>query len=219
MLEREVDLWEDKAKTGMLYRDDILNSLTGQMRRMIYQGVEYERSATVTIGGKTMYTSKTISLFDIGITTSNASGNVGKLVIDERKLTQALEDNLDRVNTLFNKRPEDVNGDVMPGANVKERNARMPFEGIADRLNDIIDNMIAFEGAIYKRAGLEETSSIANNDLYKLIDAEDAKIKAMMQTLYKKENDYYMMFSRLETAMTQANNQMDTMYALLGYYQ
>ncbi|MCL2708981.1 MAG: flagellar filament capping protein FliD, partial [Defluviitaleaceae bacterium] len=161
MKEREVELWENKAKAGMLYRDDILSNLTGQMRRMLYEKVEYDIQYEYSGGVPTSkISSKSISLFQIGITTSNRSGNIGKLELDERKLLSMLENDVGAVNALFNKRPEKPDGTFMSGVNPKERNARMAHQGLAERLNDIIDNAIAFGGTIYQRAGLEETSSV-----------------------------------------------------------
>lgn len=82
MTEADVKLWEEKAKSGMLNRDESLNRMTQNIRLDLYKKVE---------GFDGVYK----SIVDIGITTEKyAKGAAGgKLQIDEKKLRAALEEN------------------------------------------------------------------------------------------------------------------------------
>jgi flagellar hook-associated protein 2 len=195
--EKQVEKWEAKAKKGLLYRDNILGNINSQLRSMMYTPVELED------GSK-------LSLFQIGITTSSSSNYIGKLQIDEVKLQKALETNPEGVTQLFTKTSS------MAGGTVEARNKRLTDEGIGDRIDDIISNAISTGGSIYKYAGIEGTASVVNNEMYKQLVDQEKKISEMVKTLYKRENYYYSLFSRMESSMMQSNNQMSSLLGALG---
>jgi len=97
MKEKEIELWEDKAKSGLLRSDDFLTSITDKMRRSLMD----------PIAGVDGFN----TLNAIGITTSKNYLDHGKLEIDEGKLRSAIADNLDQVVSLFtnkSSKPEEV---------------------------------------------------------------------------------------------------------------
>lgn len=195
--DKALEKYEAKAKEGLLYRDPIISGIASSMRSMLYEQVDLGN------GNK-------ISLHEIGITTTKSYNDGGKIEIDEAKLTKALEERGDDIVKLFTK-----SSDITYG-NKTSRSERMKTEGIAERLNDIIKDAIDSNGSIYNKAGIEKTSSMTQNELYKLISAQDQKISDMLTMLARKEDNYYMMFSKLESAMTQANNQMASLQGMLG---
>lgn len=89
MEEKEIELWEEKAKSGLLRSDTIVQSALAKMRTDMYSkgsgsNAEFDM------------------LFKIGITTSDKTADNGKLVIkDEDKLRAAIEANPDAVYELF----------------------------------------------------------------------------------------------------------------------
>ena len=76
MTEKEIEQWEEKAKEGILYRDEILDGIMSDLRTQIYAPVKLS-------DGTNMY------LFDLGITTTNKYREGGVLEIDENKLDEA----------------------------------------------------------------------------------------------------------------------------------
>ncbi|MCL1806719.1 MAG: flagellar filament capping protein FliD [Oscillospiraceae bacterium] len=83
--DKEIELWEEKAKAGLLYRDNTLGRLIENMRGVL----------TKTFGDFG-------NLASIGITTSRyVPGEPSKLELDESKLTAALQTNPDRVYGMF----------------------------------------------------------------------------------------------------------------------
>jgi flagellar hook-associated protein 2 len=86
--EKEAELWDEKAKSGMLRRDSILSSGLNAMRQDMYSTINT---------GDTKYD----QLSEIGITTTSIYQDKGKLEIDETKLREALATNPDAVMKLF----------------------------------------------------------------------------------------------------------------------
>lgn len=110
--EKEAELWDEKAKSGMLRGDSILISATNTMRQNLY--------ATVNTGDANYD-----QLSEIGITTTNRYLDKGKLEIDEKKLRDALAANPDAVMKLF------------AGSGTTDAD-----KGVASRLRETIDKVI-----------------------------------------------------------------------------
>lgn len=84
----EADRWEEKAQSGLLRNDVMLQGTFNQMRQSLYQTI----NSNGTIG----------HLVDIGITTSKDYMDGGKLEVNADKLRQAIEEDVDGVFSLFN---------------------------------------------------------------------------------------------------------------------
>ncbi|MFE4522570.1 flagellar filament capping protein FliD [Cytobacillus firmus] len=90
MSEKEVELWEEKAKSGLLRRDQTLMNVLDKMRVDFYGTVDFE--------GADQYKQLTA----IGITTTNLYNvNKGKLEIDEEKLKAAINEDPEAVYQIF----------------------------------------------------------------------------------------------------------------------
>jgi len=94
MSEKEIELWEEKAKSGILRGESTISNGLFDMRRSWYAGVE--------TGGE--YT----SLTQLGITTSKKYLDGGKLEVDIEKLTKAIQENPDDVQKLFTNSSENA---------------------------------------------------------------------------------------------------------------
>jgi flagellar hook-associated protein 2 len=195
MSESEVKLWEEKAKTGLLSRDSILSKITGDMRTALYQKVD--------IGG-----GKFLSLHEIGITTTDRYADAGKLQIDEEKLKKALEENGDAISKMFT-------GNGVPNYNA---NGHLDTKlGLSERLNNVVESAIGSKGTITDKAGvLSRAGSLKFASLTKKIEDYDDRIADMLNYLADKEDNYYMMFSKMEQAVTEANNQMNYLMSQMG---
>ncbi|MFJ8064162.1 flagellar hook-associated protein 2 [Psychrobacillus sp. NPDC096426] len=123
MSEKEQELWDEKAKSGLLKNDAIISSGLGHMRNAIYGKVGNGANIIDTLA-------------EMGITTSSIYSDGGKLVIDEDKLKKALTENPDQVvKTLTNSGTKTTGEDT---------------RGIVQRLRDSIKD---FTGKIEKKAG------------------------------------------------------------------
>ena len=126
MSEKEIELWESKAKEGLFYRDNRITSLLNSIRGAF----------TETIGNS--------GLREIGITFDKyAPGSAPKLVIDEEKLTKALEADPDRVYNLMTATPKDANdqGGVLHrvGAAIDKYTADTKSYDIQNLRDNVID--------------------------------------------------------------------------------
>ncbi len=86
LTDKQIEQWEEKAKSGLLKNDPILSDIVYRLRR----------SLTTPVTGLTVYD----SLFDIGIRTGYYWEG-GKLYIDEAKLREAINANPEAVMKLF----------------------------------------------------------------------------------------------------------------------
>lgn len=91
MSEKEIELWETKAKTGLIRRDDTITNLLSNMRSVLYTRIDDSKYA----------------LYDLGINTGDWQ-NKGKLVLDNppTALLNALENDPAGVERLFNNESE-----------------------------------------------------------------------------------------------------------------
>lgn len=89
MEEKEIESWEEKAKSGMLRSDALVQSILGNMRNDMYsKGSGSNKEFDM--------------LFKLGIETSDKTSENGKLIIeDEDKLRAAIEKDPDAVFELF----------------------------------------------------------------------------------------------------------------------
>lgn len=85
MSEREIELWEEKAKEGLLRKEENITALLGSMRSILYSKPE---------GGK-------YALYELGIDTSTDWKEKGKLVLDEAKLKSMIESEPQALQELF----------------------------------------------------------------------------------------------------------------------
>lgn len=83
--EKEVELWEEKAKSGTLRNDSDISSMLTKMRSALVGSIK-------DLG----------SLKEIGISSNNYSDR-GKLIINEEELKKAISENPSKIHELFSK--------------------------------------------------------------------------------------------------------------------
>jgi flagellar hook-associated protein 2 len=203
MKEDEIKLWEEKAKEGLLKSDSSLENMLFNMRDAFYKQVG----------------AAGITLTDIGLSTSNDISERGKIIIDETKLKNALQNNPDKVAKLFMNRSS-VSYDAS-----NRNETRYNEEGIFQRLNDILqDNVRTLrdnngkKGILLEKAGIKGDFTEFHNILADQIKDKDKSIYDLTKKLADKENYYYIQFSKLETAMQRMNDQSNWLSQQLGSF-
>ena len=205
MTEDQIKKWEEKAKTGLLRNDTILQDIQQSMRFALMDVVE-------GVG---------ISLSSIGITSSSYLDK-GKLNIDEDKLKKALMERPDEVRELFIK-----TSDTVPlydrDLTAEQRKARYKEEGLFHRISDILNDYISTyrnkdgkKGILLEKAGMVGDITEFNSSLAKEISSYDEKISEMYVKLFEKEESYYKKFTELEKYMNQMNSQMNWLLSQLS---
>ena len=194
MTEKDIELWEKKAKSGLLNGDNLLRSIVTGFRNAVISSVEGTGLTLASIGIK-----------------SNSWVDRGKLYVDEEKLKQALAENPTEVFELFTKQ-SDVSYNSAVGS-ASARNQRFNESGLIYRLYDVIQDNIrtttinGHRGALLEKAGMTGDRSLYNNTLYQQIAAYDKEIAELNEELIMKENQYYIQFAQLERLISEMNNQ------------
>jgi flagellar hook-associated protein 2 len=139
MKEADIKIWEDKAKSGLLRNDDIINSGLVGFRSLVVTSVS---SASSTYN----------ALYKVGISTMpyniNSPQDAGKLVLDESQLRQALADDPDNVIAMFSNQPDgiaqqmfDQAGKTLTALVKKAGGSGTPVESASTDLGTIISKL------------------------------------------------------------------------------
>ncbi|WP_400243355.1 flagellar filament capping protein FliD [Niallia sp. JL1B1071] len=178
MSEKEIEQWEEKAKSGLLKRDSILTTGLDKMRNSLY--------ASVTVNDTTKTIEKYNQLAEIGITTSRDYLERGKLEIDEDKLKAAIEDNPEAVYQLF-----------MADGPTSDQ------QGLARRLRtNVSDTMKQIE----EKAG-NTFKTQYNYTIGKDMLRIDDDIESLEYRLKQIEDRYWAQYNAMEKAIQNLNNQ------------
>ncbi|WP_042471140.1 flagellar filament capping protein FliD [Bacillus ndiopicus] len=192
MKESEIKLWEEKAKSGLLRNDELINNGLSKMRALIYES------------NPGLEDSKFKTLFSIGITTSKNYNEGGTLEIDEAKLRKALEEDSDAVERLFNN-SDGKKDAVIDGKTVDTR-------GYLDKLRD---SMKSFEISIEKKAG---RATMTDNQylIGKSLQDTEKRISTWQDKLKMIEARYWKQFGAMEAAINKANQQSAMLFPGMG---
>ena len=196
MSDKEIELWEKKAKTGLLRNDSILENIVFSMRKALFDKIS----------------GLDLNLTSIGITTGTYQEK-GKLKINDAKLKEAISNNPDKVMELFAKKSETYPSYART-MTAEERSVRYNESGLAYRLFDIIeDNISTFrnsngqKGILLEKAGIEGDTTEYTNLIQNEIRNYKLKIDSLYERLVTKENNYFIKFAEMEQIIAKMNAQ------------
>ncbi len=92
MSDREIELWEEKSKKGLLHNDSNVSGLLSEMRMILYGSVDEAG----------------LALYDIGIEASSNWRDNGKLKVDEKALSAIVATNADSIRKLFTDKEQGI---------------------------------------------------------------------------------------------------------------
>ena len=193
MSDSDIEKWNEKAQSGLLFADDTLTGIVDTMRSMLYQPVTASDGSTIT-------------LYQIGITTTDDVTKGGQLQIDTAKLTKALQNNSAAVSDLFTKQSGTYYHLDMAG-----QSQRKTEEGLAYRLQDIVNDATStgvypYVGSLVAIAGTSGDTSTSYS-INRQLKAIDNQIDEYTQQMTDKKNALYTQFTTLESFMSQMNTQ------------
>lgn len=186
MEDKEIELWEKRAKSGLLRGDSIIRNALSSMR-----GIVYQTNPAVT-------NPEYDSLYKIGITTSSNYLSGGTLEIDEKKLREALENDSNSVTQLLTSTGSKTEKIEVNGV-TKEIDSR----GYLRKLRDTMDEV---KIKIEKRAG-RATMTETQYTLGSLLKNVNNSIATWQDKLLDIEDRYWRQFTAMETAISKANHQ------------
>ncbi|KEP27715.1 flagellar hook-associated protein 2 [Bacillus zhangzhouensis] len=194
MSDKEVELWETTAKSGLLRSDSILRSGASKIRSDFYADI------TTSDANK-------IHITQIGITTSDKYKDGGKLVIDEKKLKEAIEADPQKVSQMF------ISGSLNVDSKDKDKAQQQYKEqGIIHRVKN---SLSAFSKSIQTKAG-STTMELKEYGLGKDLDSLGKRMSTFQDRLKLVEARYYTKFNAMDSAIQKLNNQSGYLSQLLG---
>lgn len=207
MSDEEAKLWTDKAKSGMLKNDSILQRTISDMRTAMLQGVDIGRTVEVTnADGTTSTVNKPLMLTELGITTGTYQTN-GKLQLDTDKLKEALEKDPDIVTNFFSTNYSSSFTD----------NDYKQSDGLLAKMRKItnvsLQQMAQTAGTSQVSKDLTSTF-MANSTMGEELTALERRIGELTSKLNRIETNYYKKFTAMETAINRYNS---TSSALAGF--
>lgn len=222
MKDKDIELWEKKAKEGLLNSDPVLLRGLQDLRNSLYKPV-YD----VKKNADDSYTKVKIgSLYELGLDTTNWREN-GKLTIDEEKLKTVIRDDPQKVmKILLNSsdiQQAKLDSQASVGENsskIEQNKAREDGMGIFVRIHEKMTNLVQ---DIVLESGPGQDSTLLKNvkhtllldyvsrgsksridrdilDFNKIIDEQNRKLEAA-------ENRYWKKFTALEKAIQQMQSQ------------
>lgn len=219
MSDKEVELWEERAKAGLLSKDATLLRIGSSSRTGFYQSVD-------GVAGNFYH------LTQLGITTEAYSGSSagGRLQIDEQKLKTALQQDIDGVmEVLFKAADSSLGGneDNLTAEQIKDKRAQ---SGLVNRLFDNLTSgmkEIVYQAGPGDDAGLmrkvnpymllsfaTKQSSISYIDKG-ILDYND-RIANLERVLSSKEESYWRKYTAMEKALSSMESQMTSLTQQLG---
>ena len=201
MTESQIDKWNEKAKSGLLYHDNNIYSIISDMREALYTKVDaVDTVLTDAKGNKYSYN----SMSSIGITSST---NQGHITLDEEKLKKALTEDPDCVYQLF---ASDQDSTYVAGSTNK--NQADTYTSKSDYLNTGIANRLynAMTTNISNLESYAGTSKETDDESYlgKLITNMNTKMTSFQTLMKSYESKLYEKYDAMEVALSKLGTQL-----------
>lgn len=201
MTESQINKWNEKAKSGLLYHDNNIYSIISDMREALYTKVDaVDTVLTDAKGNKYSYN----SMSSIGITSST---NQGHITLDEEKLKKALTEDPDCVYQLF---ASDQDSTYISGSTNK--NQSDTYTSKSDYLNTGIANRL-YNSMTTNIRNLESyagTSKETDDESYlgKLITNMNTKMTSFQTLMKSYESKLYKKYDAMEVALSKLGTQL-----------
>ncbi|MCR8997597.1 flagellar filament capping protein FliD [Brevibacillus laterosporus] len=196
MKEKQIDKWEEKAKSGLLKSDSILSDVLTQMRSSFntpVEGVEPPKNTLASIG--------------IGPKKSDGLGSKfdymenGKIYLDEEKLKDALSNDQERVIALFTN-----------GSGITSGSDSFKSQGLAQRIYSQTNAAMKKIGEKAGRTGTTSDNSLISKDIRDI----NTSINAWEKKLKDKETSLWKKYSAMEQAINKLNAQGSNVLSKFG---
>lgn len=191
MSEKQIEKWEEKAKTGLLYNNTTLSDFNDALQtvftKAMNSGISYQEMSK------------------IGISMSDDYSDGGKIVFDETKFRSALETDPDLVSKV-------MSGDGQKSGLVQViEDTLTPF---ATRYSSKNGNSY---GRLVEEAGSSRLSrSLVNNSSYTRIKQMQQAVTSLKDQLSTEKDRYKSQFDSLETLISKMNAQQSYISGLSG---
>lgn len=201
--EAQLETYDTNAQQGLLYHDSTLEGYLTELRSAVCNSIS-------GVSG---------SVFNIGIDTSDAYTDYGKLTIDETTLKSAIQSNPDEVVNLFSKSSSSYGGTASVRTyTASQLQTRYSEEGIACRFYDItakytstVKDSAGNRGILIQMAGASSGTSTTDNTLTTQITKDETAISDEKERLSDYTDKLYDKYSTLETYINNMNAQLSAL--------
>ena len=177
MTQEQIEKWEEKAKSGLMYHNQTVGKLISAMREAIYTPVESVDPYRTDANGKE-YTYNT--LMSIGI---ESKTDRGILRVDEDKLRKAIANDPDCVYQLF--------------GSLDTEKDEFSKNGVAQRLGDVANDGLK-EIKTYAGTSAESADGSSLGNLIEEMKKKMSDFKTMLNAF---ENSLYKKYDAMESAI------------------
>jgi flagellar hook-associated protein 2 len=185
MTTEEIEDWNEKAKEGILFGDSTLNSLASNLRFVFSTLVSGAGNASA-----------------IGISTSSAYSDNGKLTLDEDALVAAIESDPEKVKSIFTATAEESESVTGSG---------YLAGGLATRLKSIMESYAkttgSYKGKLVDLAGIANNATTTDNYISRQQTILSNRLEYLQDLLETRQDRYQSQFTTLETYISQMNSQ------------
>jgi len=182
MTEEQIEKWEKKSKSGMLYHDSTLRKIIDNMRNAVSNSVG-------GLGNGYKYT----TAYSIGISTK---GLYGQIQLDEDKLRAALNDDPDSVYKVFATLKEDTTDSTR----IDSDNS-----GIAQRLSQVVTDSVK---SITNISGKSKDNS-DDSQLSTLLRNLQTKMSNFQSMMNAFEESLYKKYDAMESTLAMLGSQLN----------
>ncbi len=210
MSEKDIELWTEKAKSGILRGDTTLRSIEAELKSSMYSVVQKLGEPGSNLG----------ILAEIGISTgAYAYQEKGKLHLDENKLRAALNSDTEKTLGLLTQASSISYSQY---ASAEQQAKRFNESGVLGRLSDILAknlNTVGKKGMLITLVGSPNSAYLGESEYRKRLSDIQDRIDRLNDQLATKEDNYYKRFSAMETALSKLNSQSSWLANMLGGQQ
>jgi len=206
MSEGDIELWQEKSKSGMLRNDENLTRMLQNVRSSLYESVS---------GVSGMFDHIT----ELGITTGNFRDG-GKLIIDETKLREAINNDPEGVVDILFKTPDSTLTGAEKTANTGI--IQRVYDGMIDGMKEIINQSgPGDESSLFRSVRSNMLIDfVTTHGSISLIDKNITSINERVlreeRILAGREERYWAQFTAMERAISEMNAQSAWLTSQLG---
>jgi len=200
--DKEIELWEEKAKSGLLRGDSYLSSIVSELRTSMNSII------------KSMTGEDGMMLSSLGISTGVYSEK-GQLHIDTEKLKAAIENDAQKVLAAFTQKSSIS---YSAYATPEQQSQRFTESGVLWRISDVLAknlSTVGKKGALITLVG-SPNSTLKNSEYAKRISSMEEKIALMKEKLVDEEDRYWARFTAMEEALSTLQSQSNWIASMLG---
>jgi flagellar hook-associated protein 2 len=192
LTDKQIDQWQEKARSGLLKGDLLLEKAATSMRTILSSRISGLTDQVTVTNGSQQITTLANQLSVLGITTGSYLDK-GKLYLDENRLKEALQSNPQAVMELFTRSKDASGNDITDSSE----------QGLAVQLYNAVNNAISL---VTDKAG-SAGSLYDNSFISKKVRGIASSISKMEDRLQAMETRYYKQFTAMEQAIARMNTQ------------